>query len=119
MNSDNDDKLKAFMKNHSPVAPPAPRDELARLQKSVGSLQLQTPQRRSLYNRWFAMSGAGALVASFAASWFLLSGPNPDSTSIRLTSEEWAVHVLSGDQDDEAVPTNEVGEEYLGLLAGR
>lgn len=119
-NHDNqDDSLKAFMKSHAPVAPPAPRDELETLQKSLGLVPVRKSSRPSLYNRWFAMGGAGALVASFAASWFLLNGPHPDTTSVRLTNEEWAIHVLTDDQDEDAVPTNDVGEEYLGLLAGR
>ena len=117
MNSDQDEKLKAFMNAHVPLAPEAPKGELEQIQFRLG-LNRST-SASSLSNRWFTLGGAGALVASFAASWFLLAGPNPASTSVRQTSEEWAVHVLSGDQDDETLPTNDVGEEYLGLLAGR
>ena len=119
MNSDQDEKLKNFMQKNIHRAPAAPREELNQLKATLGLTELKVVSSRTKRSRpWFAVGGAGALVASFAASWFLLTGPNPHATSLE-PGEEWTAQILSGDQDDDVLPTNDVGEEYLGLLAGR
>ena len=120
MNSDQDEKLKTFMQKNIHRAAPAPREELNQIKTTLGLTELKNLSFRTQQSRpWFVMGGAGALVASFAASWFLLTGPNPSATSLEPSGEEWAAQVLSDDRDDDVLPTNDIGEEYLGLLAGR
>ncbi len=120
MTDPKDEALKAFLKQNAPQVPPPPQDELQRLMRNlelpVGksgsghSVQTLIPSSRTQRGFW-VFGGAGALAAGFVCAWFVAQVPSV-SPSSSLRTDEILVEV-----EDLSVPSMDVGEEYLGLIA--
>ncbi len=114
MNWTGDDNLKKFLQENQPQAPAAPRDELSVLMKRLG---YETPKSsRVTRTPWFAFGGIGAVAASLAVVWMTGQAPVTESPD---RSDEWALSLMTTEDEDDILPTTDVGEDYLGLIAGR
>lgn len=113
MTSFDDEKLKQFLKRNQPVPPPAPHNELQVLMSKLG---LKKSERHSLSFPWFAFGGFGAVAAGFVAAVLLAQPPVLEQPSPQAIALEEDFDPEEGEETD-FVPTAEVGEEFLGLIA--
>lgn len=95
------------------------------------------PSSSFIYTKWFAYSGVAALVLSLILSWSILNPADSTGASAgavvdlerdRANSEAetnpelWAVEVLAEtliteDMDPDLQPVNDVGSDFIGLIA--
>lgn len=88
MSEINESKLKKFLQEHNPKAPPPPLNELSRIKSLIPD---QESRERSSVFSWLNLGIA--IAASFVAVWFMNSiitnlNQNPISPSIVKTQQE-------------------------------
>ncbi len=107
MNHSDDDKLKAFLQTNAAAAPERKPDELTRLMR-----KLDLEDQPVVYQKkvWFAF--AGAVAASFAAFYISIQTPESPFVAAVIENEESAIGFYD---EDEELPSLEVGEDYVGL----
>lgn len=126
-----DDSLKVFMKENQPIPPePRPGELHQILMKLESGENSKNPKRDSVWIKRqisYAVFG-GALAASFVA--LVLQVPPLSRPSVEPSSSSLAWHADRVSEVDEFIldgnaltyesetPSQEVGEEYLSLVAG-
>lgn len=123
MTSFDDEKLRQFLKRNEPTPPPAPHNELQTLMSKLG---LKKTEKSSSGFPWLAFGGFGAVAAGFAAAVLIAQPPALDPSAPRAefkTTDSTQAIAFDEDFDPEEgeatdfAPTQEVGEEFLGLIA--
>jgi hypothetical protein len=116
MSDINDERLRQFLKVHHPQAPAAPPQELKNI---IAKMSEAAPVTKSFWQRprfrAFALSAMGSVAASLFAVWIGAQTAEVDKASGNQ-SAEWAVKLVSAEMnDDEGLPTTDIGEEYLSM----
>lgn len=122
--SNDDNKLKSFIKENAPVPPDAPVGELNRLlaqiQENTASVKSREEFRPSKFHLWWM--GGGALVAGFAAFWIFANVQQPQEALELQPNQLVALADSVGEEEslflDLATdyPTSDIGQEYIGLV---
>lgn len=121
-----DDKLKSFLKENAPIAPEPRSNELDILLRRIengeeGSGSTTAAKRERERKPWLLFAGS-ALAAGLAALWMQAQSPfERGPERFAPTMEMTGASSFGEDffEDDEELPSFGVGEEYLGLIAGR
>lgn len=104
MSEINESNLKKFLQDHSPKAPPPPKNELTRIQSQ---LRIDTSSDQSFV--FYGFKIASALAASMVAVWFLNTfianlNENPISPSIVKTQQE----LMLENSSDPSIATSQI-----------
>lgn len=112
-NNMNDDELKSFVKQNQPEAPKAESGELSSLMRK---LKLKEPEAQTNPMWMWLSTGIAASVFMFH---FLVVNPiNPTLPEVTQINEGAAVPAsvaIEEEEDFNAAPTLDIGEEYLTL----
>lgn len=115
-----DDQLKNFLKAHSPEPPAASTQEfneiLAQIKLNHSARMLKGPIH-FLKSGWVRFVAASLVLACVMGYQFKFIS-RPLGNAVSAPSEAWAAELISSElSNDDELPANQIGEDYLGLMA--